>query len=68
MDIRKKGDNKMKDHNETEETALPILAGVTVPAPVFFCAIEPSSATQQKQLDFALACLQKEDPSLKVGS
>lgn len=51
------------DHKETD---LPVLAGVRVPAPVFFCSIEPPSMAFQKQLDFALECLQKEDPSLKV--
>uniref|UniRef100_A0A2C9KB26 Tr-type G domain-containing protein n=1 Tax=Biomphalaria glabrata TaxID=6526 RepID=A0A2C9KB26_BIOGL len=45
---------------------VPILAGLTVPDPVFFCSIEPPSLSTQKSLDDALILLQKEDPSLKV--
>uniref|UniRef100_UPI00358FFA82 ribosome-releasing factor 2, mitochondrial n=1 Tax=Myxine glutinosa TaxID=7769 RepID=UPI00358FFA82 len=48
------------------EVILPVLAGVDVPEPVFFCTVEPPSAAKQKNLDHALACLQREDPSLKV--
>ena len=44
----------------------PVLAGVTLPDPVFFCAIEPVSMRQQRALDDALECLTKEDPSLRV--
>ncbi|KAL2099881.1 hypothetical protein ACEWY4_004275 [Coilia grayii] len=43
-----------------------VLAGVEVPEPVFFCSIEPPSMAKQDDLDHALACLQREDPSLKV--
>ncbi|XP_015275820.1 PREDICTED: ribosome-releasing factor 2, mitochondrial [Gekko japonicus] len=43
-----------------------LLAGVEVPEPVFFCTIEPPSMARQPDLDNALACLQREDPSLKV--
>ncbi|XP_010221793.1 PREDICTED: ribosome-releasing factor 2, mitochondrial [Tinamus guttatus] len=43
-----------------------LLAGVDVPEPVFFCTIEPPSAAKQQDLDNALNCLQREDPSLKV--
>ena len=46
---------------------VPILAGMTIPDPVFLCSIEPSSISVQKQLDAALNNLQKEDPSLRVG-
>ena len=45
---------------------VPILAGMTIPDPVFLCSIEPSSISVQKQLDAALNNLQKEDPSLRV--
>uniref|UniRef100_A0A8C4QUS0 GTP dependent ribosome recycling factor mitochondrial 2 n=1 Tax=Eptatretus burgeri TaxID=7764 RepID=A0A8C4QUS0_EPTBU len=48
------------------EVILPVLAGVDVPEPVFFCTVEPPSAAKQQNLDHALACLQREDPSLKV--
>lgn len=43
-----------------------LLAGVEVPEPVFFCTIEPPSMAKQQDLDNALSCLQREDPSLKV--
>ncbi|XP_064592947.1 ribosome-releasing factor 2, mitochondrial isoform X2 [Zonotrichia leucophrys gambelii] len=43
-----------------------LLAGVEVPEPVFFCTIEPPSMARQQDLDNALSCLQREDPSLKV--
>lgn len=43
-----------------------VLAGVTIPPPVFFCSIEPASARYQKPLEQALELLQVEDPSLKV--
>ncbi|XP_065406180.1 ribosome-releasing factor 2, mitochondrial isoform X6 [Chrysemys picta bellii] len=43
-----------------------LLAGVEIPEPVFFCTIEPPSMSKQPDLDNALKCLQREDPSLKV--
>ncbi|KAK7896080.1 hypothetical protein WMY93_021405 [Mugilogobius chulae] len=43
-----------------------ILSGVEVPDPVFFCTIEPPSMAKQADLENALSCLQREDPSLKV--
>ncbi|NXL97763.1 RRF2M factor, partial [Tyrannus savana] len=43
-----------------------LLAGVEIPDPVFFCTIEPPSMAKQQDLDNALSCLQREDPSLKV--
>lgn len=43
-----------------------ILAGIEIPEPVFFCTIEPPSLARQPDLEFALSCLQREDPSLKV--
>ncbi|XP_075222961.1 mitochondrial ribosome recycling factor 2 isoform X2 [Lycorma delicatula] len=51
----------------TDEEANNLLGvGVTVPDPVFFCAIEPSSLKFQAPLEAALNELQREDPSLKV--
>ncbi|CAL8100955.1 unnamed protein product [Orchesella dallaii] len=44
-----------------------VLSGVSVPEPVFFCSVEPASLSQQKALDAALECLQREDPSLQVN-
>ncbi|XP_051875288.1 ribosome-releasing factor 2, mitochondrial [Pristis pectinata] len=52
-----------KRHIEQER---PVLATVEIPEPVFFCTIEPPSMAKQLDLDHALACLQREDPSLKV--
>ncbi|NWH68949.1 RRF2M factor, partial [Geococcyx californianus] len=43
-----------------------LLAGVEIPDSVFFCTIEPPSMAKQQDLDNALSCLQREDPSLKV--
>ncbi|XP_072310588.1 ribosome-releasing factor 2, mitochondrial [Eucyclogobius newberryi] len=43
-----------------------ILTGVEVPDPVYFCTIEPPSMAKQADLENALSCLQREDPSLKV--
>ncbi|KAM4707417.1 ribosome-releasing factor 2, mitochondrial isoform 1-T2 [Discoglossus pictus] len=43
-----------------------VLAGVEIPEPVFFCTIEPPSMARQPDLETALRCLQREDPSLKV--
>ncbi|XP_061071665.1 ribosome-releasing factor 2, mitochondrial isoform X2 [Conger conger] len=42
------------------------LAGVEVPEPVFFCTIEPPTMAKQADLEHALKCLQRQDPSLKV--
>lgn len=39
---------------------------IEVPNPVFFCTIEPPSVGFQNQLDFALRCLQREDPTLCI--
>jgi elongation factor G len=43
-----------------------VLAGLEIPDPVFFCSIEPPSLAHQKTLDYALECLVREDPSLRV--
>ncbi|KAJ8396534.1 hypothetical protein AAFF_G00016000 [Aldrovandia affinis] len=43
-----------------------VLAGVEIPEPVFFCTIEPPTLAKQADLEHALTCLQREDPSLKV--
>ena len=55
-------------HLQDEDESSVVLAGLTVPDPVFFCAIEIYSLSQQKGLDLALECLTREDPSLKVGT
>ncbi|XP_070780213.1 ribosome-releasing factor 2, mitochondrial [Enoplosus armatus] len=48
------------------EHANVVLSGVEVPDPVFFCTIEPPTMAKQADLENALNCLQREDPSLKV--
>ncbi|XP_053331710.1 ribosome-releasing factor 2, mitochondrial [Spea bombifrons] len=57
------GVGKSRDRNTSENL---VLAGVEVPEPVFFCTIEPPSVARQPDLENALKCLQREDPSLKV--
>jgi len=52
--------------DDDEEVGRTVLAGPVVPEPVFFCSVEPPSLASQKQFDLALACLSREDPSLKV--
>ena len=63
----KKAQKITQDSEQTEiESSSPVLAGLLIPDPVFFCSIEIESLAYQKQLDEALACLTKEDPSIKV--
>ncbi|XP_045422353.1 ribosome-releasing factor 2, mitochondrial isoform X2 [Lemur catta] len=59
----REGEKKHKQSNAAEKI---LLAGVEIPEPVFFCTIEPPSVAKQPDLDHALKCLQREDPSLKV--
>lgn len=54
-----------KSSSERDGSSL-ALAGVEVPEPVFFCSIEPPTLAKQADLERALNCLQREDPSLKV--
>ncbi|XP_072462450.1 ribosome-releasing factor 2, mitochondrial isoform X1 [Notamacropus eugenii] len=63
---RRAGRNEGKTHRKHMETENLLLAGVEIPEPVFFCTIEPPSVAKQPELDRALNCLQREDPSLKV--
>lgn len=59
----REGEKKQRHNGEAERL---LLAGVEIPEPVFFCTIEPPSVAKQPDLDHALKCLQREDPSLKV--
>ncbi|XP_003740372.1 ribosome-releasing factor 2, mitochondrial [Galendromus occidentalis] len=52
--------------NNKAEGDSALLFGIAQVEPVFQCSIEPPSTGQQKNLDHALACLQREDPSLVV--
>ncbi|XP_071384232.1 ribosome-releasing factor 2, mitochondrial isoform X2 [Centroberyx affinis] len=54
-----------KEKKRGEQASL-VLSGVEVPEPVFFCSIEPPTLAKQADLEKALNCLQREDPSLKV--
>uniref|UniRef100_A0A8B9L2K0 Tr-type G domain-containing protein n=1 Tax=Astyanax mexicanus TaxID=7994 RepID=A0A8B9L2K0_ASTMX len=58
-------EKKVSGRSGRESSSL-VLAGVEVPEPVFFCSIEPPTMSKQADLDRALNCLQREDPSLKV--
>ncbi|XP_063666434.1 ribosome-releasing factor 2, mitochondrial isoform X5 [Pan troglodytes] len=60
---KREGEKKHRQNNEAERL---LLAGVEIPEPVFFCTIEPPSLSKQPDLEHALKCLQREDPSLKV--
>ncbi|KAM5329883.1 ribosome-releasing factor 2, mitochondrial isoform 2-T6 [Glossophaga mutica] len=63
---RRAGREGEKKHKQNSEVERLFLAGVEIPEPVFFCTIEPPSVAKQPDLDHALKCLQREDPSLKV--
>lgn len=63
---RRAGREGEKKHEQNSESERLLLAGVEIPEPVFFCTIEPPSVAKQPDLDHALKCLQREDPSLKV--
>ena len=53
-------------HQSDSDKDEAVLAGMVVPAPVFFCSVEPASLSQQTALEQALICLTREDPSLQV--
>ncbi|KAK9975097.1 hypothetical protein ABG768_023156 [Culter alburnus] len=60
---QKEAESKRSSHRDSSSL---VLAGVEVPEPVFFCSIEPPTMAKQADLEHALNCLQREDPSLKV--
>ncbi|KAM6902365.1 ribosome-releasing factor 2, mitochondrial [Xenentodon cancila] len=62
----RRAQNDAGKDKEPGEHASIILSGVEVPEPVFFCTIEPPTMSKQADLENALTCLQREDPSLKV--
>ncbi|NXN49857.1 RRF2M factor, partial [Rynchops niger] len=63
---RRAGRDAAGEKRSTSNVESLLLAGVEIPDPVFFCTIEPPSVAKQQDLDNALSCLQREDPSLKV--
>ncbi|NXU49998.1 RRF2M factor, partial [Turnix velox] len=64
--VRRAGRHAVGHKRSVSDAESLLLAGVEVPDPVFFCTIEPPSMSKQQDLDNALSCLQREDPSLKV--
>lgn len=56
------------DHTDLDLDDLesPVLAGLDVPAPVFYCSIEAPSVSKQTEMEKALVKIQREDPSLQV--
>ncbi|KAM8793615.1 LOW QUALITY PROTEIN: ribosome-releasing factor 2, mitochondrial-like [Eudromia elegans] len=54
------------EQTQAGEAGSLLLPGVDIPEPVVFCTIEPPSMAKQQDLDNALNCLQREDPSLKL--
>ncbi|KAM6327812.1 LOW QUALITY PROTEIN: ribosome-releasing factor 2, mitochondrial [Alca torda] len=63
---RRAGRDAAGEKRSTSDVESLLLAGIEIPDPVFFCTIEPPSMAKQQDLDNALSCLQREDPSLKV--
>ena len=43
------------------------LVGVDIPEAVFTCSIAPESSSDAKAFGDALACMQREDPSVRVS-
>ncbi|KAK2888082.1 hypothetical protein Q8A73_019530 [Channa argus] len=62
----RRAQNQSATGKKCGEHASVVLSGVEVPDPVFFCTIEPPTMAKQADLENALNCLQREDPSLKV--
>jgi elongation factor G len=62
----KESDNDIEIDDEEESVDGPVLAGLDVPQPVFFCSIEAPSLSKQNDMEKALEKLQREDPSLQV--
>ena len=53
--------------NEREQTLANLMTmGVNSSPPVFFCSIETTSELDERRLNYALECLQREDPSINV--
>jgi hypothetical protein len=44
---------------DNDQDELPVLAGITVLPPVFLCSVEAPSMSAQKNLELALACMQR---------
>ncbi|XP_027205184.2 mitochondrial ribosome recycling factor 2 [Dermatophagoides pteronyssinus] len=55
------------NHDDEDNDELPMLAGIEIPEPVYYCSLECPSVSKFKQLELALHHLQREDPSLHVN-
>lgn len=58
-------DKKFSQETDDENVQL-MKTNVDITPPVYFCTVEPESDAEEKRLQFALECLQREDPSLRV--
>ena len=63
--IYKTAISKVKKENITSDIQK-LQAGLEIPPPVFFCSIEVNSQMEENRLNYALKCLQREDPTLRV--
>ena len=52
---------------ESEELRSLMQSNLDIAPPVYFCTVEPASEAEEKKLTYALECLQREDPSLRVS-
>lgn len=60
------GDTLVQSNDSTAIKSKLQLSKIDVPSPVFFMAIEPASASEEKPIEEALRKLLREDPSLHV--
>lgn len=51
----------------SEDKMKQFMSGLQIPPPVYFCSIETRSESEEKKLLYALKCLTREDPSLRVS-
>jgi len=58
--------NSFKNIKVDLENDSSVLVAPLVPDPVFFCSVEPPSLSAQKQFDYGLECIAREDPSLRI--
>lgn len=57
---------KSTDHHHHPSPVAVPFAGIEVPEPVFYCALEAPSLSKMRQLESALETLTREDPSFQV--
>lgn len=66
VEDKSSSDDSEMDFDDIDDIEGPVLAGMKVPPPVFFCSIEAPSISKQTEMEKALEKLQREDPSLQV--